>query len=65
LSPPGLIITDFAISRDGQMLALQVERFGQDGSITRRLFIMSMSVGGPLEIPVAAADEQQTGPAWR
>ena len=65
ISPPGLMVTDFAVSRDGQMLALQVERFGEGGSIVRRLFLMSLGGGGPVELPAASADEQQLSPGWR
>ena len=65
ISPPGLMVTDFAVSHDGRMLALQVERFGQGGTITRHLYLLPVSGGGPVELPSASPDEQQSSPAWR
>lgn len=65
LSPNGLMVTDFAVAPDGQMLALQVERFGSGGTIQRRLFLLPMTGGGPVEVPAAQADEQQSSPGWR
>ena len=65
VSPIGLMVTDFAVSADGLMLALQVERFGDAGRILRRLFLLPTTGGGPVELPVASADEQQLSPGWR
>jgi Tol biopolymer transport system component len=65
ISPSGLMVTDYAIASDGQMLALVVERFADGGGIQRRLFLLPMTGGGPVEVAVAQADEQQSSPGWR
>jgi Tol biopolymer transport system component len=66
LSPNNLVVTDFAVARDGQMLSLVVSTPGQGGSMTSRVYFFSGAQGGiPSEIPPAAPGEQMFGPSFR
>jgi len=66
LSPPGLSITDFAVSGDGRMLALQVSEFLPSGGISHRVLLVTVGQpGAPIEIPREGAADQHSGPSFR
>ena len=55
--PTSMIVTDFAISHDGQSLALIVSTTGQGGVMSSKLFLSGTTAGSvPVAGPRAARD---------
>ncbi|MBI4499891.1 MAG: PD40 domain-containing protein [Gemmatimonadetes bacterium] len=66
LTPANLVVTDFAVSRDGESLALVVSSSGPGGAMSSKLYLTSAATGSvPVEVPVPAAGEQVFSPAFR
>ena len=67
ISPTGLPITDFAISRDADLLALVVTSVDQAGAQVQKIFLLELGGGpaGPVEVTRQAPDEQMVTPSFR
>jgi Tol biopolymer transport system component len=66
LTPTSLVVTDFAVSHDGQSLALIVSATGQGGAMTSRLYLSPTTAGGvPIAVPVQNPAEVVFSPAFR
>ena len=63
ISPPGLTVTDFAVSGRGDQVALEVATLGEGGRFERRLHLLRLG-SAPVELP-RVAGEQQSSPAFR
>jgi WD40 repeat protein len=65
LTPNNLFVTDFAVSRDGEGLALIVSSSAPGGVLTSKLYLTSSAPGSvPVEVPTAAG-EQVFSPSFR
>lgn len=65
VSPPSLAVTNFAVSPSGSVLALEVSNVRGNTSTQRVYFYAINGAGGPIPIPTASPDEQQSSPAFR
>ncbi len=67
VSPKDHSVTDYAVSGDGELLAVVITRLTNNGGITRKIAILQIKSGlsGQAEIPQAIAGEQILDPAFR
>jgi TolB protein len=65
LSPEGLPVTDFAISRDGETLGVIVSAQGPQGQENRLYFIPLVGDATPVEVPRASQGDQMLSPSFR
>jgi Tol biopolymer transport system component len=66
LTPPELVVTDVAVSRDGGVLALVVSAPGPRNTTVTRMTLFPLAPGGtPVDIPAAVPGEQLFAPAFR
>jgi Tol biopolymer transport system component len=66
LTPTNLVVTDFAVSAQGDLLALIVSSAGQGGNMSSRLYLSPATPGAPpTEVPLLAPSEQVFSPAFR
>jgi hypothetical protein len=65
LTGPDLVITDFAISSTGDVLAVSVETPGSRGGTSRGLVLIPLTGGGPVEVPRESERDQLVRPAFR
>jgi dipeptidyl aminopeptidase/acylaminoacyl peptidase len=65
LSPEGLPVTDFAISRDGETLGVIVSAQGPQGQESRLYFIPLVGDATPGEVPRASQGDQMLSPSFR
>jgi TolB protein len=67
VTPPGLSVADFAVSSDGNLLALIVQAI-EEGVMLSKLYLMPLTgaqAGTPIEVPRALAAEQFIEPAFK
>lgn len=67
ISPVGLPVSDFDISKNGDLLALVVTQFGRGGSVSQKLYLLQLNAAGavPVEVPGASSRDRLTQPAFR
>ncbi len=65
LTDPTVVVSDFAISGDGSMLAAAIESPGPTGGTSRRMFLIPIDGSPPLEVPRSNDVEQLVRPAFR
>jgi uncharacterized protein YjdB len=66
LSPTGLSVTDFALSRNAEMLAVVVSTPSSAGGLARRMYLIPLgSAGDPREVPRASESDHLMTPAFR
>ncbi len=67
LTPPGLNVTDFALSRDGTLLVMTVAVPGSGRSINSRLYLIELGSAPavPVEVPVSSPEDQFFAPAFK
>jgi uncharacterized protein YjdB len=65
LSPEGLPVTDFAVSRDGETLGVVVSAEGPQGQESRLYLIPLVGDGSPVEVPRASQGDQMLAPSFR
>ena len=65
LTQPTLVVTDFAISPSGDVLAVTTESPGPTGGVARRLFLIPLDGETPVEVPRAGEHDQLVRPAFR
>ncbi len=67
ISPQGLAISDFDVSRSGDLMAMVVTQFGRGGGVSQRLYLLALDVAGaaPMEVPAAGPLDRLSGPAFR
>jgi Tol biopolymer transport system component/uncharacterized protein YjdB len=65
LSPPGMFVTDFAVSEGADLLAAIVSVEGRRGSESRMYLIPLASDGTPVEVPRVEPSEQIFAPSFR
>jgi WD40 repeat protein len=59
------VVSDFAVSGDGSLLALAVSEPLQTGGTSRRLYLVPAAGGTPTLVPPASDQEQMARPAFR
>jgi WD40-like Beta Propeller Repeat len=66
ISPDGMAISDFDISRAGDLMAMAVTRF-ERGSVSQQLYLLPLTTPGaaPIEVPAAGGKDRLTAPAFR
>ncbi len=65
LTEPTLLVTDFAVSREGDLLAVVVESPGPTGATIRRLYLIPANGGLPTEVAREGERDQLVRPAFR
>jgi uncharacterized protein YjdB len=65
LSPEGLPVTDFAVSRDGETLGVVVSAEGPQGQESRLYLIPLVGDVSPVEVPRASQGDQMLAPSFR
>ncbi len=65
LTEPTVVISDFALSGDGTLLAAAIEAPGPTGGTSRRLFLIPIDGGQPIEVPRTNDFEQLVRPSFR
>ncbi len=65
LSPEGLPVTDFAVSRDGETLAVVVSAQGPQGEESRLYLIPLVGEATPTEVPRPSQGDQMLAPSFR
>jgi hypothetical protein len=67
ISPQGLAISDFDVSRAGDLMAMVVTQFGRGGGVSQRLYLLALNQPGaqPVEVPPAGPQDRLSGPAFR
>jgi uncharacterized protein YjdB len=65
LTPADLAVTDFAVSADGGLLALEVSVAAAAGRFNRRILLFSLTGGPPVELPRQSPTEQISSPSFR
>jgi TolB protein len=65
LTQPQFTVTNFAVSRDGDMLAAVVATPESGGRMAQRIILLPIGEGAPVEVPLAGENEQQASPAFR
>jgi hypothetical protein len=65
LTQPTLVVTDFAISSTGKLLAVTTQSPGPTGGIARRLYLIPLDGETPVEVPRAGDHDQMVRPAFR
>jgi uncharacterized protein YjdB len=67
LSPVGLAVSDFDISRGGDLMALVVTQFERGGRVSQKMYLLPLNAAGavPIEVPAAGPQDRLTSPAFR
>ncbi len=67
LTPLSIVVTDFAVSPSGDLLALIISSSGQGGSMSSRLALLPTSSPGgtPTDVPLSIPTEQVFSPSFR
>ncbi|MEE8573605.1 MAG: LpqB family beta-propeller domain-containing protein, partial [Gemmatimonadota bacterium] len=65
LTQPTLVVTDFAISSTGDLLAVTAQFPGPTGGVARRLYLIPLNGETPVEVPRAGEHDQLVRPAFR
>ncbi len=65
LTQPTLVVTDFAISSTGELLAVTAQFPGPTGGVARRLYLIPLNGETPVEVPRAGEHDQLVRPAFR
>ena len=65
LTQPTLVVTDFAISSTGELLAVTTQSPAPTGGIARRLYLIPLNGETPVEVPRAGDHDQMVRPAFR
>ncbi|MBI2072851.1 MAG: PD40 domain-containing protein [Gemmatimonadetes bacterium] len=67
ISPQGLAVSDFDVSKAGDLMALVVTQFGRGGSVSQKLYLWALNAAGavPTEVPPARSQDRLTSPAFR
>jgi Tol biopolymer transport system component len=65
VSPADLPITDFAISAQGDLLALEVSTLSSDGRLDRRVVLIPPGGGARVDLPRQTPSEQVSTPSFR
>jgi len=65
LTQPQFTVTNFAVSKTGDMIAAVVATPESGGRLAQRIILLPVGEGAPVEVPLAGEDEQQATPAFR
>jgi len=67
ISPQGLAISDFDVSKAGDLMAIVVTQFGRGGNVSQKLYLLALNAAGavPVEVPPASPRDRLTSPAFR
>jgi Tol biopolymer transport system component len=67
ISPQGLAISDFDISKSGDFMAMVVTQFERGGSVSQRLYLLPLNTAGavPTEVRPTNSQDRLTSPAFR
>jgi Tol biopolymer transport system component len=66
ISPTGITVSEFAVSREGDLLSIISSGVVRGGSFTSKLILVSATPGGPrTEVPPSTPQEQVFAPAFR
>jgi len=67
ISPAGLAVSDFDVSRTGDLMAMVVTQVERGGRVSQRLYLLPLNVAGalPTEVPAAGPQDRLTSPAFR
>lgn len=67
ISPTGLAVSDFDISRTGDLMAMVVTQFERGGRVSQKLYLLPLNAAGavPIEVPAAGPQDRLTSPAFR
>ncbi|HLB37919.1 MAG TPA: hypothetical protein VJL31_15205 [Gemmatimonadales bacterium] len=67
ISPQGLAISDFDVSRTGDLMAMVVTQFERGGNVSQKLYLMPLNTAGavPTEVRPASSQDRLTSPAFR
>jgi Tol biopolymer transport system component len=65
LTQPSLVVTDFAVSPAGDLLAVTTEAPAPTGGVARRLYLIPLDGGTPIEVPRDGGEDQLVRPTFR
>jgi hypothetical protein len=67
ISPQGLAISDFDISKSGDLMAMVVTQFERGGNVSQRLYLLPLNTAGavPTEVRPTSSQDRLTSPAFR
>jgi Tol biopolymer transport system component len=65
LTQPTLVVTDFAISSNGDLLAVTTQSPSPTGGAARRLYLIPLDGQPPVEVPRSGEHDQLVRPAFR
>lgn len=67
ISPVGLAISDFDVSKAMDLMALVVTQVGRGGNVAQKLYLLQLNATGavPTEVPPAGSRDRLTSPAFR
>jgi uncharacterized protein YjdB len=67
ISPAGMAVSDFDISRSGDLMALVVTQFERGGRVSQTMYLLPLTAAGavPIEVPAAGPQDRLTSPAFR
>jgi uncharacterized protein YjdB len=67
ISPVGLAVSDFDISRTGDLMAMVVTQFERGGRVSQKMYLLPLNAAGaiPIEVPATGSQDRLTSPAFR
>lgn len=67
ISPQGLAISDFDLSKAGDLMALVVTQFERGGNVSQKMYLLALNAAGavPTEVLAAGSQDRLTSPAFR
>jgi Tol biopolymer transport system component len=67
ISPQGMAISDYDVSRTGDLMALVVTQFERGGNVSMKMYLLPLNAAGavPTEVPPASNQDRLSSPAFR
>ncbi len=67
ISPQGLAVSDFDVSKAADLMALVVTQFGRGGNVSQKLYLLQLNAAAavPAEVLPASSQDRLTSPAFR
>jgi Tol biopolymer transport system component len=67
ISPVGMAVSDFDISRTGDLMGVVVTQFERGGRVSQKVYLLPLTAAGavPVEVPTAGPQDRLTSPAFR
>jgi len=65
LTDANLSVADFAVNRDGSILAVQLDGAGASGGVSHRVYLIPLGGGSATQVPPAGETDQIAWPSFR